>query len=77
MGIRIDIPMVLIVFTEGDNGFFLPGFLKAIRGLWVWTNGLTTALLSKVEKKSVICLVAHSSSLTVLVSTFKYYKLLK
>lgn len=50
MGIRIDIPMVLIVFTEGDNGFFLSSFLTAIKGLWVWTNGLATALLSKVEK---------------------------
>ena len=56
MGTGIDISMVLIVFTEGDNHFFLPSFLIAI-------NGLAPAVPSLVgkKKKSVICLLAHSS----------------
>ena len=56
MGTGIDISMVLIVFTEGDNHLFLPSFLIAI-------NGLAPAVLSLVvkKKKSVICLLAHSS----------------
>lgn len=41
MGTGIDISMVLIVFTEGDNHLFLPSVLIAI-------NGLAPAVLSLV-----------------------------
>lgn len=53
MGTGIDISMVLIVFTEGDNHLFLPSVLIAINGL-----AHCYAEFWLGEKKSVICLLA-------------------